>query len=71
MRGQGVEAGDGLEVIEQQGVGEGGQGLIQGKLGEQQGKLGEEEGRIAEEADRKIKSIIDQSLKNGKARPVE
>ena len=46
-------------------------GEEQGKLGEQQGKLGEEEGRIAEEADRKIKSIIDQSLKNGKARPVE
>jgi hypothetical protein len=53
-------------------------GGMQGKLGEQQGKLGEkqgligaEQGRIAVEADKKVKSIIDESLKNGKARPVE
>jgi hypothetical protein len=43
----------------------------QGKLGEQQGKLGEQQGRLAEEADAKVKSIIDQSLKDGKARPVQ
>ena len=43
----------------------------QGKLGEQQGRLGAEQGRIAGEADKKVKSIIDESLKNGKARPVE
>jgi beta-lactamase regulating signal transducer with metallopeptidase domain len=46
-------------------------GEEQGKLGEQQGKLGEEQGRIAQEADRKIRSIIDQSLQNGNARSVE
>ena len=46
-------------------------GELQGKLGEQQGRLGEQEGKLAEEADRKVKSIIDQSLGNGKARPVE
>ncbi|HUH62168.1 MAG TPA: M56 family metallopeptidase [Terracidiphilus sp.] len=46
-------------------------GEQQGKLGEQQGRLGEEQGRIAREADRKVKSIIDQSLRNGKARPVQ
>jgi BlaR1 peptidase M56 len=46
-------------------------GEQQGKLGEQQGKLGEQQGRIAQEADKKVKSIIDDSLKNGKARPVE
>ncbi|HEY3707074.1 MAG TPA: M56 family metallopeptidase [Terracidiphilus sp.] len=46
-------------------------GELQGKLGEQQGKLGEQQGRIAQEADKKVKSIIDESLKNGKARPVE
>lgn len=46
-------------------------GELQGKLGEQQGRLGEQEGRLAQEADRTVKSIIDQSLSNGKARPVQ
>ena len=46
-------------------------GEKQGKLGEQQGRLGEQEGRLAEEADRKVHSIIEQSLHNGKAQPVE
>jgi hypothetical protein len=46
-------------------------GEQQGKLGEVQGRLGEQQGRLAEEADRKIRSIIDESLRNGKARPVE
>lgn len=46
-------------------------GAKQGELGAQQGRLGEQQGRIAREADRKIKSAIDESLKNGKARPVE
>ena len=45
-------------------------GAQQGKLGAQQGKLGAEQGRLAQEEDRKVKSIIDESLKNGKARPV-
>jgi hypothetical protein len=53
-------------------------GALQGKLGEQQGRLGAEQGRlgaeqgrIASEADRKVKSMIGESLRNGKARPVE
>lgn len=46
-------------------------GARQGELGAKQGHLGEQQGRIAREADRKIKSVIDESLKNGKARPVE
>jgi hypothetical protein len=46
-------------------------GEQQGKLGEEQGRLGEMEGKLSEEADRKIKSIIDQSLQNGKAKPVQ
>jgi hypothetical protein len=53
-------------------------GVLQGKLGEQQGKLGEEQGkggdeqgRIAEQANGKIKSMILDSLHNGKAKPVE
>jgi hypothetical protein len=55
------------ELGEQQGK----LGDQQGKLGEQQGRLGAEQGRIASEADRKVKSIINESLRNGKARPVE
>ena len=46
-------------------------GAEQGALGEQQGKLGTEQGRIASELDQKVKSIIDQSLKNGTAHPVQ
>ena len=46
-------------------------GAEQGKLGAQQGKLGAEQGRLAQENDRKVKSIIDQTLHDGKARPVQ
>ena len=46
-------------------------GALQGELGAKQGRLGAEEGRLAQEADQKVKSIIDQSLKNGKAHPVQ
>ena len=48
----------------------------QGKLGEQQGKLGEEQGRLGEqqaklarEANIKMKALIDEAIKNGKAQP--
>jgi len=44
-------------------------GEQQGKLGEQQGKLGEEQGRLAEEAAKKMKALLDESIKNGKAQP--
>jgi hypothetical protein len=46
-------------------------GELQGKLGEEQGRLGEQEGKLAAEADRKVKAMIDHSLGNGKAKPVE
>ena len=46
-------------------------GAMQGELGAKQGRLGAEQGRIAQEADRKVKSIIDESMKNGKAHPVQ
>ncbi len=46
-------------------------GAMQGELGEKQGRLGAEQGRIAQEADRKVKSIIDESMKNGQAHPVQ
>ncbi len=45
-------------------------GVQQGRLGAEQGRLGAEQGRIAREADRKVRSMIDESLQNGKAHPV-
>jgi len=46
-------------------------GAKQGELGAQQGRLGEEQGRRSQEADRKVKSIISESLRDGKAKPVQ
>jgi len=46
-------------------------GALQGKLGAEQGKLGEKQGKLAMEADRKIKAIIDEALRDGKAKPVQ
>ena len=45
-------------------------GEEQGKLGAQQGRLGEQQGRLARDADRKVRSIVEDSLQNGKAHPV-
>jgi len=42
----------------------------QGKLGAEQGRLGEEQGKLAQKADQKVRSIIDECLRNGKATPV-
>jgi beta-lactamase regulating signal transducer with metallopeptidase domain len=41
-----------------------------GKIGEQMGKIGEEEGKQAEEASRKMKSVLDQAIRDGKAKPI-
>jgi beta-lactamase regulating signal transducer with metallopeptidase domain len=46
-------------------------GEEQGKLGGQMGELGAKMGKIAHENHEKINGIIDESLKNGKAKPVE
>ena len=45
-------------------------GQEQGQYGEQMGKLGAEMGHMARENELKIMLTIDESLKNGKARPV-
>ncbi|MGB6743623.1 MAG: M56 family metallopeptidase [Terracidiphilus sp.] len=45
-------------------------GAEQGKFGQQMGQFGKQMGEMARENDQKIKSIIDQSLKDGKAKPV-
>ena len=42
-----------------------------GELGEQMGQIGEKQGQMAEEAARKLKSILNQAVKDGKAKPVE
>lgn len=46
-------------------------GEQQGKLGGEMGKLGAQMGKIARENHEKVNSIIDESLKDGKAKPVE
>ena len=46
-------------------------GRQQGELGRQQGELGRQQGRIARQASRQINSMIDQALKDGKAKPVQ
>jgi beta-lactamase regulating signal transducer with metallopeptidase domain len=42
-----------------------------GELGAQMGELGARQGKIAQDADQKIRSMIDESMKNGKAKPVQ
>ncbi|HEY2857262.1 MAG TPA: hypothetical protein VGJ21_02470, partial [Terracidiphilus sp.] len=62
------------EIGEKQGAfGEkqGALGEQQGKLGEQQGRLGAEQGRIAREMDGKVLTIIDEYMKDGKAKQVQ
>lgn len=41
-----------------------------GELGEKMGKIGEEQGRRAEEACRKLQDVLDQAIRDGKAKPV-
>lgn len=45
-------------------------GAEQGKYGQQMGELGQQMGKVAHENDEKMKLIVDESLKNGKAKPV-
>ncbi len=42
-----------------------------GKVGEELGRIGEEQGEQAEKANQKVKSILDQAIKDGTAKPVE
>jgi beta-lactamase regulating signal transducer with metallopeptidase domain len=46
-------------------------GEKQGKLGEEQGRLGEQQGKLADDANRMVRAIINQSLDERKAQPVE
>lgn len=44
-------------------------GEQQGKLGEQQGELGRQQGELAERANRQMKQLLDEAIKNGTAKP--
>lgn len=44
-------------------------GEKQGKLGEQQGELGRQQAEVAEKATRAMKELLDESIKNGTAKP--
>jgi len=46
-------------------------GEKQGKLGEQQGELGRQQAELAEKAARQMKELLDEAIKNGKAKPEE
>jgi hypothetical protein len=46
-------------------------GQQQGEFGSKMGQMGAEMGRMARERNQKVRSIIDESLKDGKARPVQ
>lgn len=46
-------------------------GRQMGQLGQQQGRLGQEQGRLARELHEQVQKIIEQSLANGKAKPVQ
>jgi len=46
-------------------------GEKQGKLGEQQGELGRRQGELAEKATRQMRELIDETIKNGTAKPEE
>jgi beta-lactamase regulating signal transducer with metallopeptidase domain len=44
-------------------------GEQQGKLGSQQGELGRQQGELAEKANREMKKLLDDAIKNGTAKP--
>jgi beta-lactamase regulating signal transducer with metallopeptidase domain len=46
-------------------------GEKQGKLGELQGELGRQQGELAEKAQKQMKALLDEAVKNGTAKPEE
>jgi beta-lactamase regulating signal transducer with metallopeptidase domain len=46
-------------------------GAKQAKLGEQQAALGKQQARLSAEASQKMKTLIDNAMQNGKARPID
>jgi beta-lactamase regulating signal transducer with metallopeptidase domain len=42
-----------------------------GELGEEMGKIGEQQGKAAEQAARKVQSLLDEAVRDGKAKPLQ
>jgi beta-lactamase regulating signal transducer with metallopeptidase domain len=60
-----------IQQMHELGAKQGELGRMQGELGRQQALLGMQQRDASREADTKVKSLIDQAMKNGKARPVQ
>jgi hypothetical protein len=60
-----------MQQMRELGAKQGELGRMQGELGRQQGFLGRQQREASREADSKVQSLIDQAMKNGKARPVQ
>ena len=46
-------------------------GEQQGKLGEEQGRIGEQQGKLAQDLDKQVQKVIQETLQNGKAKPLQ
>ena len=75
MREQAEQVRKQMEPLEKQmrelGEKQGDLGRLQGELGHQQALLGMQQRDASREADRKMQSLIDQAMKNGKAQPAQ
>jgi beta-lactamase regulating signal transducer with metallopeptidase domain len=75
MREQAEQIRKQMEPLEKQmhelGEKQGELGRVQGELGHQQALLGTQQRDASREADRKMQSLIDQAMKNGKAQPAQ
>jgi beta-lactamase regulating signal transducer with metallopeptidase domain len=75
MREQAEQIRKQMEPLEKQmrelGEKQGDLGRLQGELGHQQALLGMQQRDASREADRKMQSLIDQAMKNGKAQPAK
>jgi beta-lactamase regulating signal transducer with metallopeptidase domain len=60
-----------VEKMRDLGAKQGSLGRMQGELGRQQALLGIQQREASREADRKMQSLIDQAMKDGKAHPVQ
>ena len=60
-----------MQKMHDLGAKQGDLGRLQGELGRQQGLLGRQQGEASREADSKVQSLIDQAVKDGKAKPAQ
>jgi hypothetical protein len=60
-----------MQKMHDLGAKQGDLGRLQGELGRQQGLLGRQQGEASREADSKVQSLIDQAVKDGKAKAAQ